>query len=218
MKLVDLTLPLKKGMPFYPSGLHTPFSAEKTAEIGANGREIRRLEMGSHCGTHIDGMTHFLKKGWSVDKIPLSILVGPAYLVNLGKLPQDSVISRKDISERLPKGRKIERLLLRADWSRFWEKKQYFNGWPHLSEDCCSFIAERGIRLAGFDFPSPDESFTGKNLDSPNHKFFLKRKIVLIEYLTNLGKLKPGNVFLIALPLRIAGADGSPSRVIAYNI
>ncbi|HCE45642.1 MAG TPA: hypothetical protein DET40_19035 [Lentisphaeria bacterium] len=218
MKFVDLTLPMKKGMPFYPSGLHTPFSAEKTAEIGANGREIRRIEMGSHCGTHIDGMTHFLKNGWSVDKIPLSILVGPAYLVNLGKLPQDSVITRKDVSDRLPKGRKIERLLLRADWSRFWEKKQYFNGWPHLSEDCCSFIAEKGIKLAGFDFPSPDETFTGKNLDSPNHKFFLKKKIVLIEYLTNLGKLKPGNIFLIALPLRIAGGDGSPSRVVAYNI
>ncbi len=218
MKIYDLTLPLKKGMPFYPSGLHTPFSAKKIANIDDHGRQIRKIEIGSHCGTHIDGMTHFLKKGWAVDEIPLSVLVGPAYLVNMGQLPPGSIISKRKIEEKLPKHGKIDRLLIRTDWSRYWNKDQYFKDWPSLDRECCRYMAKRGVRLAGFDFPSPDKAFTGENEDSPNHKFLMKKKIVLVEYLANLAKLRPGKIFLIALPLKIEGGDASPSRVVAYQI
>ena len=39
--------------------------------------------------------------------------------------------------------------------------------------------------------------------------------VVMVEYLANLEALHADEVFLIAMPLRVAGADGAPARVAA---
>jgi arylformamidase len=66
------------------------------------------------------------------------------------------------------------------------------------------------------DTPSPDSSKGG--LESPNHKLLLKNEIILIEYLCNLKRLKGPKIFIMALPLKIKGGDGSPARVVAYDM
>ncbi|KAF8870881.1 hypothetical protein BD779DRAFT_1578461 [Infundibulicybe gibba] len=39
--------------------------------------------MGSHTGTHIDAPSHFIPGGKTIDQIPLSLLIGPALVINL---------------------------------------------------------------------------------------------------------------------------------------
>jgi kynurenine formamidase len=48
----------------------------------------------------------------------------------------------------------------------------------------------------------------------PNHFKFLGRDMILIEWCTNLGEIKKPRVTVMAIPLKIKGADGSPARVI----
>lgn len=48
----------------------------------------------------------------------------------------------------------------------------------------------------------------------PNHFKFLGREMVLIEWCTNLGAIKKQRVKVMAIPLKIKGADGSPAMVI----
>jgi kynurenine formamidase len=49
----------------------------------------------------------------------------------------------------------------------------------------------------------------------PVHKILLSEHIPIIEGLTNLDQLVGRHFRFIALPLKIAGADGSPIRAIA---
>jgi kynurenine formamidase len=214
--LVDLSLPLEDGMITYPSPVHVPFEASVRGRIPVEGRETRRFTMGSHCGTHIDAMRHFLPGGATVDQLPLEQLVGPAILIDLGQRKPASVIEKDELAPHLTSG-SVERVVLRTDWSRFWGTRQYYTDWPSLSRACTRYLIERGLRLLALDWPSPDPAYFGEDcsLDCPNHKLLFERNIVLAEYLTNLDKLPPGEIFLIVAPLKLMGFDGAPARIMA---
>ena len=66
----------------------------------------------------------------------------------------------------------------------------------------------------------PEKPFWRMQLAPPergaNHKRWLKAGIPMIQLLTNLDQI--ANRFsLIALPLRLAGMDGSPARVVGVE-
>jgi arylformamidase len=48
-----------------------------------------------------------------------------------------------------------------------------------------------------------------------NHLALMRKGIPLIQFMTNLSQIGPNKFVLVALPLRMKGADGSPARVIA---
>lgn len=219
MKIIDLTFPLENGMPSFPSTNHQKFESSMVSSINSAGRETRRFVCGSHCGTHIDAMKHFLGGDGSIDKIPLERLLGEAWLINMGELKTKTIISKEDIENKLPK-LKVEKLILRTDWSRHWKTAQYFKDWPSLSHDAAKMLVEKGIKLLAMDFPSPDTVYCGNqsSMDSPNHKFFFMNDVILVEYLCNLDKLKEGKIFFAALPLKLSGFDGSPARIVSWEI
>ena len=49
----------------------------------------------------------------------------------------------------------------------------------------------------------------------PAHNLILRKGIYQIEYLCNLHRIDAKRVTLIALPLKLAGSEGAPARVIA---
>jgi kynurenine formamidase len=53
--------------------------------------------------------------------------------------------------------------------------------------------------------------------DFTTHSVFLPREIGIVEYLTNLGAIRKDVVQFYALPLKVAGLDGSPVRAIAVE-
>ena len=218
-KIIDLSLPLQDGMITYPPSYHQRFESAILGRIAIEGRETRKFTMGSHCGTHIDAMKHFLKNGKSIDQLPIENLVGVAQLVNLGKLAPGTVIEADFLKSLLP-DKKIDRLVLRTDWSRFFNTAQYYQNWPYLSQECTQMLVELEIKLLAIDFPSPDSVYYGDNcsLDCPNHKTLFSKEIILVEYLYNLKRLPSGDIYFIALPLKLIDFDGAPARVVAYSI
>ncbi len=218
-ELVDLSLSIENGIITYPSSSHQRFESSIVGRIAVEGRETRKFTIGSHCATHIDSMKHFILNGLAVDEIPLSRLIGPAFLIHLGELAPKTIIQEEDIAPFLPK-KPVERLVLRSDWSRFWNTSQFYQHWPVLSSSCAQFLVDRGVRLLGIDFPSPDPPRFGEDCsqDCPNHKLFFSHEIILVEYLTNLGMLRAGEIFLMVMPLKLVGFDGSPARVAAYSL
>jgi kynurenine formamidase len=216
-EFVDLTLLLEPGMISYPSPAHPRFESAVIGRIPIEGRATRRLTLGSHTGTHVDAPLHFLPDGEGIDALPVTLLAGDAWLIDLAPATPGTVFSPDDILPKLP-GHPVERLLLRTDWSdRFWNTSQFYNDWPVLDRAVTEALIGRGVRLLGIDFPSPDPAYSGADpdLDCPNHKRFFAAGTILVEYLTGLGHLSPGPVFLAALPLKLAGFDGAPARVIA---
>jgi arylformamidase len=71
-------------------------------------------------------------------------------------------------------------------------------------------LADQGVVLIGFDTPSTD-LYASKGL--PAHQRLAARDMVNLEGLI-LSHVQPGHYTLIALPLRLAGADASPVRAV----
>jgi arylformamidase len=72
------------------------------------------------------------------------------------------------------------------------------------------WLLAKNIRLVGIDGPSVDPF---SSPDFTVHQMLLASKVVVIENLA-LANVKPGAYRLICLPLRYAGGDGAPARVV----
>ena len=73
------------------------------------------------------------------------------------------------------------------------------------------------IKLIALDCPQPDnpKNSKGSPCDAENHKVFLGKNIIIVEYLINLRKIKKDYFNLFVCPLKIDNGDGSPARCFA---
>ena len=75
-KLLDVSVPLRQGLPTYPN--NPPFELQPVERIADGGSaNVSRLVMSTHCGTHVDAPFHFIDGGIGVDELPLEILIAP---------------------------------------------------------------------------------------------------------------------------------------------
>jgi arylformamidase len=203
--LYDVTVPIAASMPVWPGdppvrlNLHAHPSRDKSHTV-----RVTSLEMGSHTGTHIDAPWHFIEGGRTVGEIPLEQMVGDAQVVALEGI--------RSITRRALAGVDLaaERILFKTDNSAHWNDGRFFEDFVHLEPDAAELLVERGVRLVGIDYLSIDRYKSEKH---PSHFVLLGRNVVVLEGL-DLGPIAPGAYGLTALPLRLAGADGAPARVI----
>lgn len=208
--LIDISLPLREGIPTWPNSKGIRLS--KTLEL-TNGDEsnVSFLECDVHTGTHIDAPRHFLENGKTVEQIPLDTLIGPTTVADL---PNTDAISAQDLDDlKLPKT--IERLLLKTKNSALWEQggSAFHEDFVGLLPDGAQWIADRGIRLVGIDYLSIEPY---RNDGFSTHHILLNKEVVILEGL-NLSAAKPGEYELYCLPLRLVGAEGTPARAILQS-
>lgn len=218
-RIVDLTLPITDGMSTYPAAYHPRVRVRQLGSIEQVGRESRELSLGTHSGTHIDGASHFIPGGRSIDRVDLAELVGPARSIVFPDRSPGSAIGADEISKQLG-GERVERVLMRTDWSRHWGSERYYQDYPYLTVQACELLVERGVRVFGADTPSVDDirqSGPTCSPDSPNHKLLLAAGVSLLEYLTNLAGLRRREFTLVAAPLRVDNGDGAPARIFAIE-
>src|SRR5512134_2494705 len=83
-KLLDVTVPLRHGIPTFPG--NPEFALEPVKRIADGGSSnVSRLVMGTHTGTHVDAPRHFFDGAMSVDALPLDLLLGRARVIEIGK-------------------------------------------------------------------------------------------------------------------------------------
>ena len=61
MRVIDLTQPMKEGMPVYPGD--PLFRTRPVADHETDGYRVTELSLGTHTGTHIDFPYHFFRTG-----------------------------------------------------------------------------------------------------------------------------------------------------------
>ena len=217
-RVVDLTLDLFEGMQTFPSGNHPKFSLEKHVNISDVGRQVSKMVLGTHTGTHIDAPSHFIHEGVNITQIPLSTFIGPAYMVCLLDIPDRASVGLDLLRDRIATSG-AKRLILNFGWSSRLGCDHYFMDHPYLTLEAAKWIVDSGVKLLGMDTPQPDDprSVEKKNPDSPVHKLLLGSGVVLLEYLCNLDQLKKNKFEIAALPLKLCGADGSPVRCVAVE-
>lgn len=214
MKIIDLSFVIENGIPTCGTPWHQTVKVEQMGTIDTVGRNTHSILFGSHTGTHMDAPYHFIKGGSTIESTPLETLCGPISVVDLTRFKAGDVVQYDDVKDL----KVTERMLFRFDWFKHWRTGDYYKGFPFLSEEVVSFLIENGIKLLAMDTPSPDSMKNINSIDSPNHKAFLSKNIVIIEYLNNTDQIDLTKKHtLVALPLKIKGSDGSPSRVILFE-
>jgi arylformamidase len=218
MKIIDLSLSIEEGMMTFPTHWHPVVEVTILGRHGIEGRETRKIVLGTHIGTHADAPRHFIPNGATIDEIPLDVLIGPATVADFTGCRPLQEIDVADLQQKL--GDKIPvRLILRTGWSEYFGSMKFYNEYPFLTERAAQWLVQRAVRLIAMDTPSPDNPAhsRGTPKDSPNHKVLLGAGVVLVEYVANLKALTKSEVELIVMPLKLKGCDGSPARCVAIE-
>lgn len=212
--LIDLTLTLREGMTTFPVHWHPMVEISQLGRLHYEGRETRKVVLGTHTGTHIDAPRHFIDGGNTIDQIDIQRLVGPCALLDFTDITAFGAVDRARMMAALG-GRTPERIMMRFDWDQHYYSEAYYSDHPFLTEDCAKYLVEIGVKLLAMDTPMPDDPKNNKasGNDSPNHLTLLGAGVLLVEYVTNLAALGDAQDFdLIVAPLKIQDGDGAPVR------
>lgn len=206
MKLIDLSYKIDPNTPVYPGDGKPTFEALRT--IAANGYHLTKITIESHTGTHIDSPAHILENGKFLDDYPLSHFFGSGKVIDCRNVPEiGPELIRKQLGDDLP-----DFILLYTGTDKYWGKEDYFKTYPLLLEETVKEIARLPLKGIGIDAPSFDAP---GNYQYTNHKMLLRKNILLIENICNLGSLVDSEFRLSCFPLNIDHAEGSPARVCA---
>lgn len=216
MQIIDLTHSIENGMPHFNAPWHSQTTLEQMGSIDNVGRNTTNLNIGSHCGTHIDAPAHFIEGGRTIDEIKLSELMGPVSIFDFSFLQENECITL----DMLKNIKLSEKVIFYFNWAKYFKTDKFYKNYPYFSDEAADYLVECKVKLIGMDTPSPDDSRIkmGSEDDSKIHKKFLNKNIILIEYLNNLAGIQNFNDWnLIAFPLKLKKCDGSSARVCIYK-
>lgn len=209
-RIIDLSHPISHAMPVFPGDPEVLFEQIHTAE--ETGYNVTRICIGTHSGTHIDVPRHCLDDERGTDSVPLDALVGWAEILDLTDIPASAEITAADLHAFANRIKEGSRVLIKTGWSSRFGRDEFFTDFPGVTKDAALWLTARKVKLLGIEQPSVHAKH---HLEV--HKILLSADMVLIESLANLCKVTQNRVYLIALPLKLTGLDGSPTRVIAVE-
>jgi arylformamidase len=209
MQIVDLTRRISSSMQVFPGSPPPSFIPWAKFEIHGYASEL--IFMNTHTGTHIDAPSHFAPNMTKIDKIPVDRFVSSAVLVKATKQP-NYLIEQEDI-----KGIQLNRgdaVVLKTGWEKCFGKKNYMTENPGLSDDAAKYLVRKKVSLVAIDGPSIDAGF---DTEFTAHHILLPAGILAVENICNLDRIAKDRFMLIASPLKLAGATGSPVRALAIT-
>jgi arylformamidase len=206
LRLVDLSHTLADGMAVFP-GDASP-RLVRTQTHGTDGAMVTVLELGAHCGTHVDVPLHFRAGEPGLEALPLARFHGPARVVtaDVSAAPAEiplAVLEGVDLAG-------LDFLLLRTGWERHWGTPRYHDGWPSLAPGLVRALCASGLKGVGLDTPGADP-LHGRLA----HDLFAAAAMINIENLAHLDELPDSTFELLVLPLKLSGTEASPVRAVA---
>jgi arylformamidase len=201
---IDVTRTLSNGIIRWPED--PPFKWQRNRDIlGPGTSNLSEMSTSVHIGTHIDAPLHYIADGKDISEVPLEKLCGPATVVHV-QAPRDIVVADLEAA-KIPKG---DSVLFRTANEALWDKAEFDENFYAISADAAMWLVDQEVCAVGVDYLSVDAF---NSTDSPVHYALLGNGILVIESL-DLSKVEPGRYEMVALPLKIAGSEAAPARVI----
>lgn len=207
MTIIDITLGISPELPVWPGDPVIVLEQVESMDRGAHAN-VTRLSMSAHTGTHVDAPHHFLNDHRTVENLPLDILTGKCFVLDLSD--NEGHLDSSDFQTAdIPHG--TTRLLIKTQNSARWQagEKEFFTGFLGITEDGAHWLVEKGIKLVGVDYLS----IAPYKQSIPTHTVLLKAGIIALEGV-NLSSVDQGEYDLYCLPLKLIGSDGAPARAI----
>ncbi len=207
-KILDISLTLSNSTINFPSDPKVEIK-----RIVDNGIRISKISLCTHSGTHVDAPFHFIKGGNSIDKVPLSTLVGSSIVLDFSDVDE---IDKKALKAKYSRYNFDEKIVLfKTRNSILYESGKFTEDYVYLTEDGAEFLVEKKIKAVGIDYLSIEK--LGNFKEGIVHKILLSERIPIIEglYLRNV---EEGEYFFVCLPIKIKDGDGAPARAVLIQL
>ncbi|WP_417486617.1 arylformamidase [Maricaulis sp.] len=206
-KMWDISQTLRPDLPVWPGD--TAFACDEVWTIGPDCPvKVSRLTLSTHSGAHADAPSHYDRAGDDIAATPLDLYIGPCTLVTA--TGSDPHVTPADLDWSVIDG--ASRVLVRTYAS--FPTDTWDPDFRALHADTIDRLAASGCRLIGVDAASLDPQ-TSKTMDA--HHAVQRHDMRILEGLVFDG-IPDGRYELIALPLKIAGADAAPLRAVLREL
>jgi arylformamidase len=207
MALIDISPPIDALIGVWPGD--TPYVQRFNLDMkdGAN-LTLSEISTTVHVGAHTDAPSHYSATGADIASRRLDFYIGRCNVLHV-TIERGRRIMPADLA-----GRRISapRVLLRT--GTFPDHRNWNTDFASLSPELVDFLHNRGVITIGIDTPSVDP-FESKELEA--HQAFARNDMAIIEGVV-LEEVEEGEYELIALPLRLIGADASPVRAVLRRL
>ncbi len=180
---------------------------------------LQSMNMGSHCGTHVEFPYHHNRNGMDAGSFPLDRLIGPCVLFDFTWKKKNEAVTREEIEAAETTDTELGIRPGDMVMFNFGVSGNYGTDKGHdrpcITEDAVHWLAdEKKINLIGSDASGIEVKGV---VNQPNHQYLMDREIPIIEFANNLDALTKKRFTLFVLALPIKGLDSCPVRLIAVE-
>lgn len=208
--IIDLSQSINSDIKLYPGSPNVSFL--KWSKYSIDGYDSEAIFLSTHTGTHMDAPSHFIKGAEPIDIIDVNrFVMNNVHLLKISKSP-NQLITTEDIINSNTDIKENDSIIFSTGWEHNYNSDNYINSNPGLSPDAATYLSNKKINAVAIDSPSIDSGIESK---FPVHQILLKNDVLIIENICNLIQIDKKILKLIAIPLKLQGATGSPIRALA---
>ena len=210
-KIVDLSWKFTADTPIYPGDPEPSVTVATTLEN--EGYNLSTLVMGTQTGSHVDAPYHFSNEGATIDQMELDFFLGDAIVVRVTDKKAEEAITMEDIEpykEQITPGKIV---LFNTNWYKKRGTEEFFHH-PYVNGEVAHYLVEQGVRFIGIDTINADQ--TG-GTEFPVNDLFSEKRLMIGENWAYFDRIDFENPYIIAIPMKVVGCDGSPVRAIAVE-
>lgn len=207
MTLIDISPVVDSSIAVWPGD--TPYARNVSVDMATGGNlTLSDVRTTLHVGAHTDAPSHYVATGEDIGVRALHYYLGPCVVVHVANARGRRILPADLEGKRI----QATRVLLRT--GTFPDPRSFNEDFASLSPELVDWLHGLGVITIGIDTPSVDP-FESKALEA--HQALARHDMANLEGLM-LEEVAEGRYELIALPLRLAGADASPVRAVLRTI
>ena len=203
LEIIDITPMINSQIAVFPGD--TAFAQEFSMSTDKGDHlTLSKIATTVHLGAHTDAPNHYAKGAESIETRSLDYYLGPAQVIEVETRPH----KRIQIQDLKGQVLQAERILFKT--RSFPDPYHWNNDFMALSAELIHYLHKNKVKLVGIDTPSIDLA-QDRALES--HMAVSQNNMAILEGIV-LNHVDEGVYELIALPLKIQGADATPVRAI----
>ena len=208
--IIDLSQSINSDIKLYPGSPNVSFL--KWSKYSIDGYDSEAIFLSTHTGTHMDAPSHFIKGAEPIDIIDVNrFVMNNVHLLKISK-SSNQLITTEDIINSKTDIKENDSIIFSTGWEHNYNSDDYMSSNPGLSPEAATYLSNKKINAVAIDSPSID---SGIEQEFPVHQILLKNDVLIIENICNLTQIPKKILKLIAIPLKLQGATGSPIRALA---
>ncbi len=157
-----------------------------------------------HIGAHTDAPSHYHRDGASIEARDLSYYIGDCQVIDVSHVGPRRLAAADFANIPVTAKRVLFKTL------SFRHDQRFQMVFTSLAPELIDWLSEQGVRLVGLDTPSVDPA---DSKELPSHAALYRNDLAVLEGV-DLDRVPAGLYKLVALPLRLVGADASPVRAV----